>query len=270
MSAAAPFPCQCPAPTLTPPLCCLLHADGFYHVGHAFLSDRANHIHALLEARGYARYESELFFEWRDYTAADLLALLPPDTDGARPSVEALCPAGLRVSFEAIEGRGARPNGTLRIHDAEGELVGICECLSAGERSESPAAQDWMLVSWLGVPPSPTVEAYADHASQGRGRGKYALVAAMEAMLTLGYRHGADQSLRSRTPIVSPIPDADVLAQRRSARGASRQRRRLTMPTPAPSCSMRTLAVSLWRTSPTASRAACNQAPRSDQTPLVL
>ena len=161
-------------------------------MGHAFLSDRANHIHALLEARGYARYESELFFEWRDYTATSLLALLPPDTDGSRPSVEALCPAGLTVSFEAIEGRGARPNGTLRIHDAEDELVGICECLSAGERSESPAAQDWMLVSWLGVPPSPTVEAYANHASQGRGLGKYALVAAMEAMLTLGYRHGAD------------------------------------------------------------------------------
>ena len=151
-------------------------------------------IHALLEARGYARYESELFFEWRDYTAADLLALLPPDTDGARPSVEGLCPAGLTVSFEAIAGRGARPNGTLRIHDAEDELVGICECLSAGERSESPAAQDWMLGSWLGVPPSPTVEAYADHVSQGRGLGKYALVAAMEAMLTLGYRHGTPPS----------------------------------------------------------------------------
>ena len=270
MSAAAPFPCRCPAPTLTPPLCCLLHADGFYHVGHAFLSDRANHIHALLEARGYARYESELFFEWRDYTAASLLALLPPDTDGARPSVEALCPAGLRVSFEAIEGRGARPNGTLRIHDAEDELVGICECLSAGERSESPAAQDWMLVSWLGVPPSPTVEAHANHASQGRGLGKYALVAAMEAMLTLGYRHGADHhavavALRSSHRLLTRMS-----WQRRSARGASRQRRRLTMRTPAPSCSMRTLAGMRWRTSPTASRAACGQAPRSDQTPLVL
>ena len=63
-----PLPCPDPDPTARG----RLHADGFYHVGHAFLSDRANHIHALLEARGYARYESELFFEWRNYTAADL------------------------------------------------------------------------------------------------------------------------------------------------------------------------------------------------------
>ena len=99
MSAAAPCRCPCPDPDPTASadptaLCCLLHADGFYHVGHAFLSDRANHIHALLEARGYARYESELFFEWRDYTAADLVSAAAPGRRRRRSLRRSTVPGG--------------------------------------------------------------------------------------------------------------------------------------------------------------------------------
>lgn len=99
----------------------------FYHVGHAFLSDRANHIHSLLEGRGYRRYECELFYAWENYEISELLPWSSTSAEGTlaggqcqarRASIDELCPAGLTVSFESVPGRGQLPNGILYTFDA--------------------------------------------------------------------------------------------------------------------------------------------------------
>ena len=213
----------------------------FYHIGHAFLSDRANHIHALLEGRGYRRYEGELFYAWRDYAIEDALSSSSFSSSAAAAEagggsmIDALCPEGLMVSFEAVAGQGDRPNGILRVHrtrasadeeeheggqgggEGEVEVVGICECLSAGERYGHSDAQDWYLISWLGVPPNPTPAgsgstAYDSHPAQGQGLGKFTLIAAMSYMRhELGYRHAAI-STRGMPTALAP-QDANSRAQ---------------------------------------------------------
>ena len=187
----------------------------FYQIGHAYLSDRANHIHALLEGRGFRRYESELFYAWRNFAISDedveeAKGKCRGETDGAHgDSLQ------VDISFQAIPGQGERPNAILKLIRGT-EVVGICECLSGGERVSHSSAQDWFLISWLGVPPNPkprdtssstagtaggstreeralsSNESYAKHAFQGRGLGKLALTAAMYYMQRrLGYVHAA-------------------------------------------------------------------------------
>eukprot|EP01043_Picozoa_sp_COSAG02_P051653 COSAG02_NODE_5465_length_4299_cov_6.983095_4_plen_431_part_00 len=207
-----------------------------YHIGHAYLSDRANHIHALLESRGYRRYESELFYAWRNF------AISHDDVDDAvgKCRVGGQGATEFELSFEAVPGRGKRPNGILRLlraqstthsrpesgvhsrgDDAPPELLGICECLSAGERFSHSDAQDWFLISWLGVPPNPkpmttpaaqvqqsasgSNHSYANHPSQGQGLGKLALTAAMYYMRhELGYTHAAISTRGIATDLTGP------------------------------------------------------------------
>ena len=196
------------------------HTYRFYHIGHAYLSDRANHIHALLESRGYRRYESELFYAWRDFTvdrkdvddAKSKCRVETVDGHGGRP---------IEISFEAVPGQGQRQNGILRLLRAAGdsgvdgcreqapeELLGICECVSAGERSSHSDSQDWFLISWLGVPPNPrsgSNNSYANHPSQGQGLGKLALAAAMYYMRhELGYTHAAISTRGIATDLTGP------------------------------------------------------------------
>ena len=144
----------------------------FYHIGHAFLSDRAAHVHALMGEMGYTRCDAELFYWWPNI---DLKALPPSPPELSQ----------LTVEFQTVPGRGSRPNGILRIYrggdgaagaagaaaeggdtsdhqDEDTKLLALCECLSGGERNPSAAAsQDAFIVAWLGVPPRPTPETYA-------------------------------------------------------------------------------------------------------------
>ena len=123
------------------------------HIGHAFLSDHASHIHALFEARGYRRFESEVFYSWRDYQAATASrgSTAWPELMAAAAEARAGLHQNCSFFFETVPGRGMRPSGVLRVTDqSTGAALAICECNSAGERTVNQAAQDTFLGELVG------------------------------------------------------------------------------------------------------------------------
>jgi len=136
----------------------------FYHVMYAHLSDRADHVNALLRMNGYEPVDGEVILDWPDYVPPE-----PVPTD-----VEA------EVSLEWVDGRGARPGLTVRALQGD-EQIGICMSVSGGDRSDSEAAQDWFYTKWLNIA----------EPSQGKGLGRYLLQRALQELHAAGYRHAS-------------------------------------------------------------------------------
>ena len=136
----------------------------FYHVEHAHLSDRLDHVHALLGFNGYERMVGEVYLDWPDYGP-----LVP-----AAPEVCA------DISLSWKPGRGARPGLDVIAHRDE-KWTGICHSVSGGEFSDADDAQDWFLTCWLHV---------AEEV-QGKGLGRHLLQRALQEMHDIGYRHAA-------------------------------------------------------------------------------
>jgi GNAT superfamily N-acetyltransferase len=134
----------------------------FYHIGHAYLTDRLEHVHALMGINGYRRCAGEVYLDWPDHEPAPVV------------------PAGRDVELRTqwLPGAGARDNLTVRAF-VDGEPVGICENRCCGEYSDSPEAQDWLLTKWLGV----------NEEYQGGGLGRQLLQTALNQMHEAGYRH---------------------------------------------------------------------------------
>lgn len=138
------------------------HRLPFYHVEHAYLSWRLEHVHALLGANGFHRIDGELVLDLPDYAVAD----------PGRPPVD------VDISVEWTPGLGARPG--LTVHAMRGaERVGMCVCTSGGEYAPDPDAQDWVYTAWLTV----------DEALRGRGLGRYLMARALWEARGAGYRH---------------------------------------------------------------------------------
>jgi len=134
----------------------------FYHIGHAYLSDRLDHVHALMGINGYERCAGEIYLEWRDYEPA------PP----------AASPFPIDLSLDWTPGRGALPG--LVVHALrDGQELGVCVNVSCGEFSRAPEAQEAFLTKWLGV----------DEEVQGQGLGRHLLQAALRELHGAGYRH---------------------------------------------------------------------------------
>ncbi|NPV45824.1 MAG: GNAT family N-acetyltransferase [Armatimonadetes bacterium] len=133
----------------------------FYHMGHAYLSDRLEHIHALLGMNGYQRCAGEVYLEWPNFAPG------PPGPP----------PLPVDLVTEWTPGRGRLPGLTLRALQ-EGRQLGLCINQSCGEYSPAEAAQDGCLTKWLGV------EAEA----QGRGLGRWLLQTALCELRGAGYR----------------------------------------------------------------------------------
>ncbi|MCH8292218.1 GNAT family N-acetyltransferase [Candidatus Poribacteria bacterium] len=55
----------------------------------------------------------------------------------------------------------------------------MCRCISCGEFSSAPDAQDWLSVSWL----------WGDETIRRRGLGRYLLQRGLKEMHNAGYRH---------------------------------------------------------------------------------
>jgi len=136
----------------------------FYHMGHAYLSDRLGHVHALMGLNGYERTAGEVYLDWPDY----------------KPREPMPSPVQVEVSVQTCDGKGTRPGLTILAHSG-GELVGECVNLSGGEFSGAEQAQDWFLTKWLGVAES----------FQGKGLGRYLLQRALNELHAIGYKHAA-------------------------------------------------------------------------------
>lgn len=138
------------------------HVPSYYHLPHAYLSDRLNHVHALLQYNGYARCAGEVYYDWLDFEV--------PET-GPMP-VE----AELRV--EVQERRAERPG--LALFAFRGDTrIAQCWFVSCGEVAPGTEAEDWCLTTWLHI----------ETAWQGRRLGMYMLFRALREMRGLGFRH---------------------------------------------------------------------------------
>lgn len=133
----------------------------FYHMGHAYLSDRLEHIHALLGMNGYHRCAGEVYLEWPEFA---------PEPPGPPP-------LPVELVTEWNPGRGHLPGLTLRAMQDDRQL-GLCVNLSCGEYASAEAAQDGCLTKWLGV----------DAQAQGQGLGRWLLQTALWELRGAGYR----------------------------------------------------------------------------------
>jgi len=136
----------------------------FYYLLPAHLSDRLDHVRALLQFNDYELFQGEVFLDWPDYEPLE-----PAPTD---------VPAEIKVEWE--DGRGQRPNVRVRAIRDGGE-VGSCYCISDGESSRAPEAQERVFV----------LELWVTERLQGRRLGRYLLQRALKEAHGKGYRHAA-------------------------------------------------------------------------------
>jgi ribosomal protein S18 acetylase RimI-like enzyme len=136
----------------------------FYHVACAYLSNRLDHVQALLQFNGYEPFGGEIIFDWPDYAPPE------PESSDVHDKVEVLWKPG----------RGRLPG--IEVIARVGEAwAGACKCVSCGEFSDEDAAQDWLFVSELNVA----------EAHQGRRLGMHLLQAALKEMHAKGYRNAS-------------------------------------------------------------------------------
>jgi GNAT superfamily N-acetyltransferase len=131
-------------------------------MGHAYLSDRLDHIHALLGLNAYQRCAGEIYLEWPDFTPTE-----PPP-----------CALPVEFTLDWRPGQGALPGLVILAHHAGAE-IGECVNVSCGEYSRAAPAQEAFLTKWLGVKED----------CQGQGLGRHLLQRAQWEMRRAGYRH---------------------------------------------------------------------------------
>ncbi len=149
------------------------HTYPFYHAEHAYLSQEMGQVHALLQEQGYQEFGSEVVLDW-------------PRFDAAPPSPTLL---PVKLSYQWERGRAARRGLVLLAHAGKDE-AGVCVCISLGEFSRAPAAQDWIYTRWLGV-----AEEW-----RRQGLGRYLMRQALHTLRGEGYRHAAICALGDNEP----------------------------------------------------------------------
>lgn len=140
------------------------HRYPFYHAEHMFISQRLDHIWALLAMNNYRQHPhgSQVVLDWPDY------AIEPP----GNPPFEA------DIGVEWIDSNAQLPSLIVRAKQGERE-IGICVCNSHAENNPAREAQDWVYTRWLGVDPE----------RRGRGLGRHLLDRALHEARGVGYRH---------------------------------------------------------------------------------
>ncbi|MDP6015041.1 MAG: GNAT family N-acetyltransferase [Candidatus Latescibacteria bacterium] len=137
----------------------------FHGFPNCYLSDRLDHVQALLQFRGYQKTGGEVFLDWPDMNP-----------------VVAPAPAGM--TFEPVveeePGAGILPGIRVQARDGD-QILGTCVLKSGGETSQHDEAEAFAFCEWLGV----------QEPWQGKGLGRYLLAHALGAARERGYRHGA-------------------------------------------------------------------------------
>jgi len=136
------------------------HRYPFYHVEHAYLSSRLEHLHKLLSANDYQKISTELVLELRDF-----------NPHPAHPPYAA-CTA---IEWQTNPG-GSRE--LIALARDEQDEIGIC--ISAPHRPDFDK-RDWAYTRWLGVKD--------EH--RGKGWGRYLLQTSLNALWGKGFRHAS-------------------------------------------------------------------------------
>ncbi len=137
----------------------------FYHLPHAYLSDRVAHVHALFGINGYRPSAGEVFLDWPDYLVVE----------PGLPGVDA------EIVLEWKEGEGQRPNLVVLANRPDEEWLGVCENRSAGRPWRPREAEDWFHTHWLGV----------SRPYRRKGLARYLLRRTFSEMRARGYRNAA-------------------------------------------------------------------------------
>lgn len=137
----------------------------FYHFSHAAISNRLEHIQALLLFNGYEVCGGEIFLDWPD---------MDPDPHSEN--------TGLEIDLETKQepGHGHLPDFRSKAY-LGGEEIGECFVLSAAAFSNRDVVQDWIFTHSLGV-----AEPY-----RRKGLGRCLLDNTLAAAREAGYRHAA-------------------------------------------------------------------------------
>ena len=137
----------------------------FYGFPHTYLSDRLDHVQALLRFRGFAKSGGEVFLDWLDMRPQRI-----PDDSGI----------DYELQIEEKPGAGNLPGLTVGAVRGD-EAIGSCVLQSGAESSAAPQAREYAFCNGLNV----------GDAYQGRGLGRFLLARALERAHEIGYRHGA-------------------------------------------------------------------------------
>ena len=124
-----------------------------YHIECAYLSDRMDHVQALLAMNGYRRARGEIFFQWPGFRKRDL-----PPTD-----------VKVAIEVERKDRGSVRPD-VIVVPRLNGEVVGNCTCGSEAVRTGNPSGDEWFFCHLLWVKDE----------LQGRGLGRHLLQMASE------------------------------------------------------------------------------------------
>lgn len=135
----------------------------FYHLDNATLSDRLEHIQALLVFNGYSRTEGEIFLDWPDFKP-----VLPPllDTYGT-----------IAVTLTQ-KGKSPLPNIKVEAMRSD-QSLGECDGHAFGHFDSLNPDPNWLFIGWLGV----------KDAFQDQKLGLYLLQRTLAEMHDVGYRH---------------------------------------------------------------------------------
>lgn len=136
----------------------------FYHIECAYLSDRMDHVQALLGMNGYRRARGEVFLDWPGFEKRD-----PRPTE-----------INVIIEIERKERGGARPDVVV-VPRLNGQVVGNCTNGSESLRTGNAEGDEWFFTHLLWV----------NDELQGRGLGRHLLQIALNEAYDIGYRNAA-------------------------------------------------------------------------------
>jgi len=136
----------------------------FYHLDSAALSERLDHVQALLAYNGYRHGNGVILLERPDL----------------RPSPPPMSAAYGDIQLNWSEHKGDLPN--LRLEAVrDGISLGMCDCISFAYFGSLSPVREWFIVKWLGV----------EKEMLGQRLGLYLLERSLKEMQGVGYRHAA-------------------------------------------------------------------------------
>ncbi len=141
-----------------------LHASNyrFYHLGFGYLSDKIGHVLGLFRMNKYDIDLGEIFMSYPQYEISEPKL---PDNE-------------IKIEVSQDSSLGKLPSLHVQA-TRNGEQIGECVTLSAGEFYRADDAQDWFFTKWLGV----------EEKEQGKKLGQYLLQRTFWEMRKIGFKN---------------------------------------------------------------------------------
>jgi GNAT superfamily N-acetyltransferase len=133
----------------------------FYHLGFGYISDKIGHVLGLFRMNKYEIDLGEIFMSYPQYEISEPKL---PDNE-------------INIEVSQNPSSGKRPSLHIQA-TRNGEKIGECATVSAGEFYYADDAQDWFFTKWLGI----------EEKEQGKKLGQYLLQRTFWEMRKIGYK----------------------------------------------------------------------------------